>query len=156
MEIQDYININKNLYTTFSKYIDNHLDDNDEYQNLTSFLTTHDYLTNVEILSEFLRLISNVSKNHTRENNFLNTIYKILYFLKDTLNNIFPKLEIFNIFKDNKIVLLFLFTNIIETDATIIENLKQTYLFDDYFYKIAKPFLDSRKKQEIEKHIINF
>ena len=154
MEIQDYININKNLYTTFSKYIDNHLDDNDEYQNLTSFLTTHDYLTNVEILPEFLRLISNVSKNHTRENNFLNKIYKILYFLKDTLNNIFPKLEIFNIFKDNKIVLLFLFTNIIETDATIIENLKQTYLFDDYFYKIAKPFLDSRKKQEIEKFLI--
>ena len=61
MEIQDYININKNLYTTFSQYIDIHLDDNVEYQNLTSFLSTHDYLTNVEILSEFLRLISNVS-----------------------------------------------------------------------------------------------
>ena len=133
MEIQDYININKNLYTTFSKYIDNHLDDNDEYQNLTSFLTTHDYLTNVEILSEFLRLISNVSKNHTRENNFLNKIYKILYFLKDTLNNIFPKLEIFNIFKDNKIVLLFLLTNIIEIDTTIIQNLEQLN-FIHYFF----------------------
>ena len=83
-KFQDYININKNLYTTFSKYIDNHLDDNNEYQNLTSFLTTHDYLTNVEILAEFLRLISNVSKNHTREYNLLNKIYRILYFLKDT------------------------------------------------------------------------
>lgn len=125
--------INNNLYTTFSQYIDSHLDDNVEYQNLTSFLSTHDYLTNVEILTEFQRLISNVSNNHTREHNLLNKIYKILCFLKDTLINNFTKLEIFNIFKDNKIVLLFLLTNIIEIDTTIIQNLEQLN-FIHYFF----------------------
>ena len=149
MEIQDYIDQNKNLYINFFEYIDSHQDDSHGYQNLTDFLTTHDYLNNVESLTEFLLLICKVSNNHTRENNLIDKIYKILFFLKDNLIHNFTKVEIFNIFKGNKILLLFLLTNLIEIDDTII-NLLDELDYNKYFYYLAKPFLDKEKQQAIE------
>lgn len=68
----------------------------------------------------FLHLISNVSNIHRRTPNFFEKFDRILFQYKDKIKQTFSNLSIFYIFKDNKRILFFLFTNeIVTLDDTI-------------------------------------
>ena len=83
---------------------------------------------------------------------------KIIAFLKNEIKQTFSNIEIFNIFKNSKIILLFLIKeNIITIDETIAEIMmkKEKYKqmkYPEYFYNEIKEFI---KNDTIERNILS-
>ena len=88
------------------------LDDNDELKN--NYDKLKKYFSNPKIigckndLKIILRLISKISENHHRINCFYSKIKQILQIFRDLISKNFTNLEIFNIFKGSKQIILFL------------------------------------------------
>ena len=69
----------------------------------------------------FLKLISKISENHHRSANFIIKIEQILSHYSSEIKQTFTNLEIFEIFQNDKLILLFLFEQkIIIADKSIL------------------------------------
>ena len=109
-------------------------------------------------LIEILRLITKVANNHTRTPNFSSKIQEILLFLKDKIISNFSNSEIFQIFKSNKRILLFLFEEkILIPDQSIADSLttsnfkQKKYIY--YFYPELKSFYNDKILKNVNKKI---
>ena len=96
-----------------------------------------------------LHLILRISDNHYRGTNFFNKIEKILLFFKDDIKNKMSNSEIFQIFKSNKRILLFLIEEkIMILDEIIAESFLQTKFnkakYFEYFLPEIKPLLNEK------------
>ena len=158
MDTQQYINKKVELYDLLLIFIESSDDDDSDYRNLLDFFNKEEYQANKEKLELFLRLIANIANNHHRESNFFTKIIKIFLFMKNSLKQIFSDAEIFEIYKSNKLILLFLFKNeIITFDESIFRLLKMQSNFDDYcrfFFPEIKPFLEKEKVKELESEVL--
>ena len=101
-----------------------------------------------------LRLINAIANNHQRVPNFIFKVERILGQMKQDLQNYFSNSEIFEIFKDNKRILLFLIEEKLITIDKYIFSLITSYEFQsknyaEYFFPEIKPFLT---KENIEKY----
>ena len=108
-------------------------------------------------LKIILHLIAAISSNHYQTTNFYDKIFQILRVFFNEIQKYYTKFEIFNIFKKNKRILLFLFENNIITPneliASIISNEKYTRTFyTQYFYPEFDHIFSSQKKEEIILH----
>ncbi|KAK8870628.1 hypothetical protein M9Y10_008515 [Tritrichomonas musculus] len=156
MEIQNYIDQKKIIYTTLLDYIK---DQNSMKENLEEILQNFEKANFFEKRSEFfsfLRLISKISKNHNRVQNFNEKIDNIFLFIHNKLKREFSNKGIFNIFKRNKRILLYLIENqIIEIDEFVLNDLlgqiERQYHF--YFYPEIKELLSENDRKEIEDEI---
>ena len=97
-------------------------------------------------LMSLLHLLLKISNHHHRNLNFINKIEKILLDFKDSIKKYFSNIEIFNIFKGNKRIILFLIEEkILIIDENIIKRItsqkyeKKKYL--QYFSPEIKPFI---------------
>ena len=112
-------------------------------------------------LKSLLNLISHISNNHIRNSNFIKKIGRILQFLE--INKYFSNSEIFNIFQNNKQILLFLIKEkIMVIDDNIATKMTSNRFkklkYPEFFFNEIKPFLDSNyefnfcfsKKNKIE------
>ncbi len=85
---------------------------------------------------------------------FISKIKKIIAFLKNEIKQTFSNIEIFNIFKNSKIILLFLIKeNIITIDETIAEIMmkKEKYKqmkYPEYFYNESRNSLKMIQSNE--------
>lgn len=71
-------------------------------------------------LDSTLRLILNIANNHHRSNDFFSKIEKIILIFKNEIKQSYSNLDIFNNFKSNKRILLFLIEEkIMKMDKTI-------------------------------------
>ena len=71
-------------------------------------------------MKEFLQLISKISDNHHRSLNFIDKIEQIIKYYVNEIKTNFSNYNIFNTFKKNKRLLLFLFNEkIIKPDQSI-------------------------------------
>ena len=109
-----------------------------------------------ELLS-LLHLISKIGNNHHRFPNFFRKIERILLIFKEDIKKYFPNSEIFNIFKNNKRILLFLIEQqIIVFDEYIAKQItkKDKYTkakYPQYFQPEIQPFINEKwfpKKEE--------
>lgn len=125
--IQIYIQNKKVLYQELLEYLDQYTDNIEEnYQKLIIVINDQKIKETRCDLLLFLNLIVAISNNFNRYQTFFDRITKILIELKET-NYIqtFTNREIFNIFKSNKILLLFLFKKkVIPLDIQIINIMK--------------------------------
>lgn len=109
----EMINKMKEIQKHFLKYIDTEYDVEENYQN---FITIFDDQQIIDkSLCLVLHFISNISYYHFHENNFYAKIEKVLLFFKSSIKNNFINSSIFNLFKFNKRILLFLIKNEILT-----------------------------------------
>ncbi|KAK8835003.1 hypothetical protein M9Y10_025103 [Tritrichomonas musculus] len=124
-----------------------------------------DYL--YELLS-LLHLIAKIGNNHHRSHDFFSKIEKILLIFEEDIKKYIPNSEIFNIFKRNKKILLFLIEQqIIVFNEYIIRKITTTkkYIKDkypQYFQPEIQPFINEKwfpKKngwvKEIKKELPN-
>lgn len=136
-------------------YIENDNDEDDEYfsnlindQKYQRFISKHKY---------FLFLLSKIINNHHRTENFFKKIQKIFFCLKGNIKQTFSNYEIFQIFKNNKLILLYLIQNkIIEIDQSIFNEMidqNDTFQYLEYFLPEVKSFLLSKKYTEIKDYI---
>ena len=119
-EFQRYTNEKKKLNTLIINYIEDSDNCKDNFNNLIEFINLNKYQEKQEELSHLLHLIVNIANNHYRNEYFIMKIEQILQYLKDNIKQTFSNLEIYNLFQNNKIILLYLIKNkIIAIDEEI-------------------------------------
>ncbi|KAK8881292.1 hypothetical protein M9Y10_004027 [Tritrichomonas musculus] len=106
-----------------------------DFQRLIQYLNNSKIPENKQEFKCLLHLISKISNNHHRSNGFIQKIEQILKHFAQDIQKYFTSFDIFNIFKGNKVILLFIFTEKIATpDMRIINYLtKEKYLNRNYF-----------------------
>ncbi|KAK8844336.1 hypothetical protein M9Y10_024550 [Tritrichomonas musculus] len=89
------------------KFIKNNKEEN--FQELTNIIENEKIIDNKYDFKSFLHLISKISNNHYIFLGFHEKIEQLLSNYRNQMQNYFTNDEIFNIFKSNKRILLYLF-----------------------------------------------
>ena len=145
MDISKYIEEMKNIQVSFLNFIDNEEDIQNLIKNFDE-IKIHDDLHKINL---FLHLLSQISNNHHRESDFFNKIEQIILLFKNDMKNYYTNSEIFNIFQDNKRLLLVLIEDgIMIIDEFIAKQLiKGKYLefkYPQYFSKEIQKFVNEK------------
>ena len=156
-EIQDYIDEMKELYDNLMIFLENPDESDEPFFHV--FSIDH-YEGDREKLEQFLQLIANIASNHNPKNNLFKKIFNIILNLKDQIKQTFSNLQIFDIFKSNKAILLFLFENqiiIYDEDInkeiiSIIEENGNRYCH--FFYPEVKEFNGEQKIRDIKNELL--
>lgn len=153
-EILENFNRKKELYENVLCFIDNENNTNDDDQTIFQFLDNQKFEENSDEFREFLKFIAKIGKNHHRNPSFFTSIAKIILHLKEIITKTFSNIDIFNIFKGSKLILLILFQNkIIISDQFMYQYFdqksKKNYI--KYFYPEIKMLItDADQKSLIE------
>lgn len=146
-----FINEMKRIEESILQFLEDVTTDGIDQSNFRHFLDDLNIKDDKNKLKEFLRLLSNISNNHHQFKGLFNKVEQIMTFYLEDIKRFFSETEIFQIFCQNKRILLFLF----ET-KTLIPNKNMYYFFRNgktidenndlkYFYIEFKPFIDEEK-----------
>ncbi|KAK8847756.1 hypothetical protein M9Y10_018785 [Tritrichomonas musculus] len=169
MSVQEYLENFGEIQSAFLNYIDEN-NDSENFQNLKNIFDDLTNRHNPHELKSLLNLISNISNHHRRASHFFDKIEQILLILKDEIKKDFSNSEIFNIFKGNKRILLFLIKEQIIAITKSIEFDIQNTKFKNAFYQeyfsteiyspfekdLPENFEEKRKNGENEGSIYEF
>ncbi|KAK8839459.1 hypothetical protein M9Y10_031814 [Tritrichomonas musculus] len=160
-QIQKYIDEKKELYRILMKYIEKLDQYEDDFQNLIKILNNYKLAENSEEMEKFLQLITNIADNHHRGVNFILKIKKILLSIQCDIKQTLPNLHIYEIFQNNKVLLLFLLENnilildeIIYNDISVKVEANNTK-YCHFFYPEIKKFIGDEKTKEIEEELLS-
>lgn len=159
MEFQQYIQKQSEFYYLLLDFIDcnNEDESNQIYEKIISYLANNKTLEKKDDLQELLYLISNISYNHHRTKNFFDKFEKIILHLKNALK-LFTNSVLFDIFKFNKRILMFLFTQKIvifddDVQEFLFKNFDEDKQYFYYFYPEIKSHIDDDKLKKIEEEL---
>lgn len=165
--MQEYVGYMKEIQENLLKFIQNE-DEGSNYnlliENITNIL--EDKHKKIEILS----LISEISNHHHRSNLFFDKMYQLIQslkvqnFLQDLdldLDSDLDSYRLFNIFKENKMILLILIKqNILKIDQLLademIDEKNDKLKFKEFFYPELKQVLPSNMFNEKEEEMADF
>ncbi|KAK8875716.1 hypothetical protein M9Y10_005891 [Tritrichomonas musculus] len=152
-EIKQYIECMQKLQSNLIDYLDDNNNVEEKYELLKSEIDDQKTAEDKYSLTNFLHLLSCIADNHHRESDFFSKIEQIILLIKEGIVSQFSKSEIFTIFKNNKRILLFLFTeNILTFDKFIVEEIiTDKYAercYPQYFQLEMKPFLHEIKNND--------
>ena len=139
MQYRNYIIQKRKIYDKFYQFIENANSSEEELQNFITFLKTEKYEENLDDFKLVMHIISNISSNHNRYQTLIYKIERILLFYSEYIKQSFTKLELFNIFQNNKLMLLYLIEQkIIIVDEIITKMIlkkdENKHLHIRYFY----------------------
>lgn len=160
MEIQQYIKKKREIQNTFLSLIENNDDMN--FDDLISIFEQQEITKNFDELKEFLNMVLTVSNHHHRTSIFFDIIKCIILYFKEDLQTNLSNIEIFNFFKRNKIILLFLIEEqIINFDESIFNcinemNYTKRKKIIQFFYPELKQFIDKNLIKTDEKEVIEY
>ncbi|KAK8876102.1 hypothetical protein M9Y10_006288 [Tritrichomonas musculus] len=134
----------KNHEELILQYLNNNCDETD-FNDLINNFKTQKVAENKNELKLLLHLICEIADNCHRSLNFFNKIDQILKFFENEMKQYFSNYSIFNIFKSNKRLLLFLFNEkILIPDkfiySQIISSEYSEKKYFEYFYPEFKSF----------------
>ena len=155
MEVQEYIEKKVEIQTDILELIDNEEDVNGNLQKIFDHLDSQHIFEDKNEFISFIHLLHKISKNHNRTANFFFKIEQIIMHIKEHFHNFFTNSEIFNFFKADKRILLFLIEQkIIAIDQSIVDIMKnqkyQKLNYLSYFINEIESFLDEKTKEEIK------
>ena len=162
IEFEDYIKQKKELYYQLLLYIENEAFSDENFQNLIRHINTQNTKENRQELREFFCLLLKISNNHFKSANFMNKIQRIISELKDNIINTFSNSEIFDIFKCNKNILLYLIKkSILTIDKAIayqiLEKSDTKYpKYHLFFASEIKQFVDFDMWSDIENELLRY
>ncbi|KAK8842420.1 hypothetical protein M9Y10_026003 [Tritrichomonas musculus] len=158
MEVHEYIKQTKNLQDLLLTFIasQNRINELiDEYQALIDFLQKHNYGQNKKELQQLLSLLCHISNNHCRTPDFFEKIEQIILYLRDSIKQNLSDSIIFNLFKKNKRILLFLFEKEIIPIKDFIPTIQKSPKdYRMYFYNIINPYLDKDTANTIKSELL--
>lgn len=114
-----------------------------------------------EEFKQFLSLLLKISKNHKRHQSFFNNIVAILSNLENKIKQTFTNYEIFDIFKTNRQIILFLLSKkVIVIEESMInyiltKNSSSQSKYCHFFYPEIKQFISSEDSNLIEEEMKN-
>lgn len=149
MSIKDYIEQMKSIQNKTLLFIDSEESIEEHYSNLVKILDDVKIKENKISLKQFLSFIIQISNNHHRKQNFFNKIEQILTIFNDSIKELFEKSEIFDLFKENKRILLFMIQNkTINVDKQFANKIQESKNnekdYPEYFHKEINPFIYSQ------------
>ena len=155
MEIKKYICQKKELYDILLEYIDCNDQLSIYFQNLIDIFENQEIKESQAEFRLFLHTLSKISKNHYRDQFFSHKIEKILIYMKEDIKQTFSNSQIMNIFKNNKLILLFLLTNQIIDNDEFFEFviIKNDIDYFSFFYVEMKGILDEKVRLQIEEEL---
>ena len=144
----------KEIEEKILEFLDNETANENDFQYLNNLFDVYNIKGSKYELKAVLRLISKISNNHYRLDDFIEKIELIINLFHKNIKKYFSNSQIFNIFKKNKRILLYLFEeNILIPDLQIFNNIivseeykKQNYL--QYFYNEFKFFINRKQSNQ--------
>lgn len=142
----EYLGVMKKIQQNLLDLLDFEKNVEEKYQNLKNIFD--DKIRNDhKIIKSLMHLILHISNDHNRTEGFFKKIEQILMLFKDDLQKYFTNSELFNIFKSNKRILLFLIEEkIMNFDEFIAKRIiKKKFLdkkYPQYFQPEIQPFLN--------------
>ena len=151
MDINEYFNQKKSLYESILTFLECEEDENAEYsfQEIVNLITNQDIQNKHEEFNHFLRFISKISSNHHRNLGFINKIEKIILYFKDSIKKAYSNSELFNIFSDNKLILLFL---VKQQLITKLLDFQKSYVY--FFFPEIKASISKETADDIEDELL--
>ena len=150
MSLECYLHQIKKFYDFIIQYIEDEKN-NDEEIDLNDF--------NQIQIKDILFLLSKIAKNHHRNRFFFTKIEKIILFWRDKIIQNVSNDDLFNIFKNNKRMILFLINNqFICINETIINYMKKkdkNFYYLHYFYPEIESLIDDEEKKKIKEEILS-
>lgn len=120
MNILSYLQTLSEIQQKINGFLENESNNEQDFSDLKSFLDSQNFMKNKNLLKEVLHLLLIISNNYYKNINVYKKIEFIIKNLKNSIQKHFSKFEIFNIFKDSKRLLLFLFQeNLINFDYSV-------------------------------------
>lgn len=101
---QEYLEKMKSFQMMLINFIENG-DNEENFENIKIFIKDEKINDNQQKLKSIIHLLNNISKSHYRSPCFFS---KIIQILKEPIKKYFSDFDLFNIFKTNKQILLFL------------------------------------------------
>lgn len=153
MSTQKYLSNMKTFQKNLLSFIDATDKSTDYYNALLQFLKDENIINNPLELKSILYIISNITNNYHHQFNYFTKIKHLINKIRSEITKNFSNITIFNIFKSNKKLLLFLIQeHIITIDkiiaSKILEYSNDTNMYSAFFYPEIKPFI---KKEDIDK-----
>lgn len=150
MNAQDYLEKMKSIQNNTLIFLEDDKNIEENYGNLKNSIDILG-INNSNKLKSILRFVVKIGNNHHRKANFFSKIERIIGDLTKHIKKYLTKSEIFNIFKKNKRILLFLIENkIINIDETIFDTfMERKYLIEkypEYFLPEILPFIEKYSK----------
>lgn len=152
--IKEYFKEMKYIHEIFLDFLQSEDSERSQLQKINKYFDEQNIRQNKSKLKLILHLISKISNHYHRSSDSINKIEKILKILKNDIISKFKNSHIFNIFKSNKRILLFLFEEKILIPNKYLSTIlmKKEYKdrsYHQYFYKEFEPFFDETFCDEI-------
>ena len=160
MSSETFVEKMKSIQNSFLEFLEEESDDEDKYDNFINLVSTQQIINDKHEFKALLQLINSIWNNHHRVGNYISKFERVLRHFKQDLQKNFSNSEIFDIFKDNKRILLFLLEEklmtIDEYIFPIITSLSYAEIYCGYFQPEIKRFLtqENIEKYEIVKQLI--
>ncbi|KAK8841639.1 hypothetical protein M9Y10_026579 [Tritrichomonas musculus] len=152
MNSQNYLDMMKNNQGNILQFLEEEEEANsdEQFQILKDIFNDTKIKDNIFEFLSLLHLISKIADNFHRSPAFICKIERILRFFKEDIKKYFSNSEIFNIFKKNKRILLFLIEEkIIFFDEYIVKKITTnkkfiTANYPQYFQPEIQPFINEK------------
>ena len=153
-EVNEYIDKFRSIQEAILNYIDKENDVEEMWTNFTSLINEYQIKKDCHEVETMLHLVNKICKNHCHSNNFYNKIEQIILIFANEIKKYFLNKKIFNFFKTNKKIILFLKEQeLITFDKYILQYIMQyrckKYNYPNYFFNEIKDFIDEKEKEEI-------
>lgn len=161
MMIQEYLAPFKEFQRLLINFIDSFGIQNEEYENLINFYNNKNFRNDKDELREICTMISKITKNYHRVSDYFEKTEQIIFFLANDIQSTFTNLEIYDIFRNNRqIILILLSKEMIKIDEAISHKIyiKEGTLYTSYrqfFYPEIKQFLTEEDCSKIESQLLN-
>ena len=145
----------KNIQTNILNYIEKEDNEEESYKTMTQSLAILNTPDKKPELKYLLYLINIISSNHYHSPNFYDKIDQIILFLQDIIKQTFSNHEIFDLFQENKRVLLVLLQNeILLLDKKIADEMTSEkynrFHYGKYFSPEIKKWKDKSPDNKLE------
>ena len=150
MSVIEYIDTLKDTYNAIHHFLDNEAKSEEKFQILKVSYNNTKIKYNQYYLYTLLHFISKIGNHHHRSPNFFAKIERLLIFFKEDIKKYFTNSVVFNIFRSNKRILLFLVEQqIIVIDEYIVRKITKTckYIeakYPQYFQPEIQPFINEK------------
>lgn len=155
MSFHSYLEKKQAIQNALLEYIEKSDNVEENYQNFITIINDQKIKEDPIELKSLFHLILKISKHHYRTQDFFAKIEKILQNFSNEIKTNHSNFEIFNIFKGNKRILLYLIKNdLLKIDKTIAQIMTENnkYIeanYPQYFYPEIKQFIGDKYKTEI-------
>ncbi|KAK8845164.1 hypothetical protein M9Y10_021346 [Tritrichomonas musculus] len=146
MNFKEYIQEKKNLQSVLLEYLEDESEADQSYDNFHKVINDQQIIESQQEFKSLLYLINIIGNHHHRSHYFIKKIEKILDHFKEDIKKYLSNSEIFEFFKYNKRILLFLIEEkILVIDMYIALQIACNEFVDqkysEYFAPEVKPFI---------------